>query len=110
MGSPTKESIEKVTADDLKKFHDQHYRPGNTLFGAIGDFNTDDMRALIAKQFGAWTGAGEPPFAAASAETCRRSAAGENHARRSPRFGADLHPCRRPRPFRGTIPITTRWK
>jgi zinc protease len=61
VGSPSKESIEKVTPDDLKRFHDQHFRPGNTLFGVTGDFKTEDMRALIEKYFGAWTGAAEPP-------------------------------------------------
>lgn len=60
--APSKESIEKVTPDDLKKFHDQHYVPGNTLFGAIGDFRADDMRAMIAKQFGTWAGAAETPL------------------------------------------------
>jgi zinc protease len=63
VSSPSKESVEKLTSDDLQKFHDQHYRPGNALFGAIGDFHTEDMRAQVAKQFGAWTGAAEP-FAA----------------------------------------------
>ncbi len=63
VASPTKESIEKVTAADLKGFHDQHYRPGNTLLGAAGDFKADDMRALIEKYFGDWTGAAEPPVA-----------------------------------------------
>jgi zinc protease len=61
--SPTKESIEKVTAENLKSFHDQHYRPGNTILGAAGDFKTEDMRALIEKYFGEWTGAAEPPIA-----------------------------------------------
>jgi len=60
ISSPTKESIEKVTTDDLKSFHAQHYCPGNTLLGAAGDFKTEDMRALIEKYFGAWTGAAEP--------------------------------------------------
>jgi zinc protease len=58
--SPTKESIEEVTSEDLKKFHDQHYRPGNTLVGVTGDFKTEEMRALVEKVFGAWTGAAEP--------------------------------------------------
>ena len=61
--STTKEAIEKVTPDDLKRFHDQHYKPGNALFAATGDFKTDDMRALIEKYFGDWTGAAEPPLA-----------------------------------------------
>ena len=63
VASPTKESIEKVTAADLKHFHDQHYRPGNTLLGAAGDFKTGEMRALIEKYFGDWTGAAEQPMA-----------------------------------------------
>lgn len=60
--APAKASIEKVTADDMKKFHDQHFRPGNTLFGVSGDFKGDEMRALIEKYFGAWSGASEPPL------------------------------------------------
>jgi zinc protease len=60
--SPTKESIEKVTRLDLKRFHDQHYRPGNAILGVTGDFKAEDMRALIEKSFGSWTGAGEPPL------------------------------------------------
>jgi zinc protease len=63
IASPTNESIEKVTATDLKNFHDRHYLPGNTLFGAAGDFKTAEMRALIEKYFGDWTGAAEPPIA-----------------------------------------------
>jgi len=59
--SPTKESIEKVTADDLKKFHDEHFRPGNAILGVTGDFKTSDMQALVEKYFGGWTGAAEPP-------------------------------------------------
>jgi zinc protease len=60
--SATKQSIEKVTADDMKKFHDQHFRPGNTLFGVSGDFKTADMQALIEKYFGSWSGAAEAPL------------------------------------------------
>jgi zinc protease len=63
VASPTKESIEKVTSEDLKRFHDQHFRPGNTILGATGDFKTDEMRALIEKYFGEWSGAAEPPLA-----------------------------------------------
>jgi zinc protease len=61
--SPTKESIERVTRLDLKRFHDQHYRPGNALLGVTGDFRAEDMRVLIEKSFGAWTGTAEPLLA-----------------------------------------------
>ena len=71
--SPTKASIDKVTPDDLKKFHDAHFRSGNTLFGVTGDFKTDDMRALIEKYFGAWSGAAEPPMSLAGAPIPKQS-------------------------------------
>jgi len=60
--SATKESIEKVTAADLKRFHGEHFTPGNTVLGVTGDFQAD-MRALLEKYFGAWTGKAEPPAA-----------------------------------------------
>jgi zinc protease len=66
--SPTKESIERVTPEDLKKFHDQHYRPGNALLGVTGDFKTEEMRALVERFWGAWTGAAEPQMALPKAE------------------------------------------
>jgi zinc protease len=59
--SPTKESVEKLAADDLKKFHGQHYTPANTILGVTGDFKAAEMRALIEKYFGAWTGKADPP-------------------------------------------------
>lgn len=63
VASPTKESIAKVSSADLKKFHDQHFTAGNTIFGAAGDFNVADIQALIAKYFGGWSGAAEPAVA-----------------------------------------------
>jgi len=60
VASATKDSIAQVKPEDLKRFHDQHYRPGNAILGAIGDFKTSDMRALIENYFAAWSGAPEP--------------------------------------------------
>lgn len=61
VASPTKESIAKISTADLKKFHDQHFTPGNTIFGATGDFKVVDMQTLVAKYFGGWSGAAEAP-------------------------------------------------
>jgi len=61
VASPTKESVEQVTAEDLKRFHDQHYHPGNTLLGVTGDFQTAAMRALIEKYLAVWPGGSEQP-------------------------------------------------
>jgi zinc protease len=60
ISSPTKESLAAVTPDDLKRFHDQHFRPGNTILGVTGDFKAGEMRALLEKTWGGWTGAAEP--------------------------------------------------
>jgi len=60
VASATRDSIAQVTPEDLKRFHDQHYRPGNAILGAIGDFKTSDMRALVEKYFAPWSGAAEP--------------------------------------------------
>ena len=104
VSAPTKESVEKVTPEDLKKFHDQHYRPGNTLFGVIGDFRTEDMRALVDKHFGAWAGAAEAPVALPKWRPRRRQ--------RSRWWIAPVRcrpSCSRPTGrFRAPIPTTTR--
>ncbi len=65
VASPTKDSIARITAEDLKRFHDQHYRPGNTILGAVGDFKTEEIRGLISKYFGTWSGGAEPPISPA---------------------------------------------
>src|SRR5271170_3704314 len=59
IASPTKASIEKISVDNLKQFHDKHYVPGNSILGITGDFKAAEMRALIEKYFGAWSGAAE---------------------------------------------------
>src|SRR5271163_1807001 len=59
IASPTKESIEKVSTDNLKQFHDKHYVPGNSILGITGDFKATEMRGLIEKYFGAWSGVAE---------------------------------------------------
>jgi zinc protease len=64
IASATKESIAKVTQDDLKNFHDKYYVPGAAILGVNGDFKTADMRALIEKQFGSWSGGSMPQIPA----------------------------------------------
>ncbi len=62
IASPTKESIEKLSVEDLKRFHQQHFIPGNTILGVTGDFKSAEIRALVEKYFGAWKGAAEAPL------------------------------------------------
>lgn len=59
VASATKESIQGVNSEDLKRFHDAHYLPGNSILGVTGDFHTDEMRTMVEKYFGGWTGGAE---------------------------------------------------
>jgi zinc protease len=67
VASATKESIEKVAPEDLKRFHDKHYVPSNAILGVAGDFRTADMHALIEKYFGSWAGPVESESAVSKA-------------------------------------------
>jgi len=69
LASATKEAIEKISVEDLKRFHEKHYVPGNTILGVTGDFTSSEMRATIERYFGAWTGAAEAPETVAAAVT-----------------------------------------
>ncbi len=51
LASATKESIEKISVEDLKRFHEKHYVPGNTILGVTGDFTAGEMRATIEEIF-----------------------------------------------------------
>jgi len=59
--SPTAASIQGLTADELREFHNQYYQPGNALLGVVGDFDAKQMTALLEKYLGTWKG---QPFTA----------------------------------------------
>ncbi|HZQ24567.1 MAG TPA: pitrilysin family protein [Terriglobales bacterium] len=59
--APTAASVNGVKADDLKKFHAQHYVPGRAMLGVVGDFDSKQMLALVEKYFGAAKGTNEKP-------------------------------------------------
>ena len=48
----TKESVEKITADDLKKLHDAWVHPENLAVGVAGDISALDALKLVRQQFG----------------------------------------------------------
>lgn len=58
----TSESLKKATPEVLKKFHDQYYVPNNAILGVVGDFKTDEMVAVIKKNFGEWKSGPVPPL------------------------------------------------
>src|SRR5207248_8829810 len=53
--APTPKSLAAVQADDLRKFHDKYFSPGNTILGITGDLTVAQAKALAEKHFGsAW--------------------------------------------------------
>ncbi len=52
--SPKPESIEKITRKQLVDFHNKTYVPNQSFVVVVGDFKSDEMKALIEKDFGAW--------------------------------------------------------
>lgn len=52
--SPTQASIQALTPEAMRKFHEHFYVPGNALLGVVGDFDAKHMLALLEKHFGQW--------------------------------------------------------
>ncbi|MEJ2008520.1 MAG: pitrilysin family protein [Acidobacteriota bacterium] len=52
--SATPESVNKVTREDLEKFHGEYYAPNNAILGVAGDVEFDAVVQLIRKYFGGW--------------------------------------------------------
>lgn len=64
-GTPA--TLQKITRNDLVKFHATYYRPDNAVLVLAGDVNADDAFKLAESQFGAWKkGAGAVPAIAAA--------------------------------------------
>jgi len=59
-GSGTKESVAKLTREDLIKFHDSWLRPGNSTLVVVGDTTLAEATPKLEKLFTGWKG-GNPP-------------------------------------------------
>jgi len=53
-GSGTKESVAKLTREDLVKFHDTWLRPNNATLIVVGDTTLKEVTPKLEKLFGAW--------------------------------------------------------
>jgi zinc protease len=71
----TPESLQKITRDDVVKFHQTYYRPDNAVLVVAGDVKPADVFSVAQKLFGGWSSSGgqAPPPVQASVE---------NHAQR----------------------------
>jgi zinc protease len=59
-GSGTKESVAKLTREDLIKFHDSWLRPGSSTLVVVGDTTLAEVTPKLEKLFAGWKG-GNPP-------------------------------------------------
>ena len=53
-------SVESLSADDIRRFFDAHYRPGNLVVAAAGDLDHDLLAEQVERWFSCRSG-GEPP-------------------------------------------------
>ena len=59
-GSGTRESVARLTREDLIKFHDSWLRPGNSTLVVVGDTTLAEVTPKLEKLFAGWKG-GNPP-------------------------------------------------
>jgi len=53
-------TVDKISRDDLARFHDEYWKPGSSALVLAGDISMSDAVALAKKYFGSWSGAGVP--------------------------------------------------
>lgn len=53
----TRESIERITREDLVNFHNQYYVPSRTILAVVGDITEPECLRLAAKYLGDWKNA-----------------------------------------------------
>jgi zinc protease len=58
--------LEAITPDDLKKYYDAYYQPGNALLVVVGKVTTAGVKASVEKWFGPIPKAADPPRPAAA--------------------------------------------
>lgn len=56
----TVDSIRRITAKDLRKFHRDYYQPSRAILAVVGDISTPEAFALAEKSFGDWQEGNNP--------------------------------------------------
>ena len=51
---PSLKSVEKITAQDLRQFHQRYFNPDNLLLTLTGDITKNEALLLVEKYFGNW--------------------------------------------------------
>ena len=65
-------SLQTITTDDLRAFHDTYYAPNNSILAVVGDVSPSEAFAGAERAFGSW-----------ARPTCRRLMAGRCPSRRA---------------------------
>ncbi|MEZ5065228.1 MAG: pitrilysin family protein [bacterium] len=60
--TPTEESVDALTRDDLVAFHANFFRPSNVLLAVTGDVPRKTVEKMLNRSFGDWKPAGETVF------------------------------------------------
>lgn len=58
--APTKDSVSKTTAADLRSEYARRFRPDHALLVVVGDFDTAQMKTLVQAEFGKWSNPSTP--------------------------------------------------
>lgn len=56
----TKESVQKITLDKVKKYYSTYFRPNVAYMAVVGDITVEEVKPLIEKYFGSWKKAEVP--------------------------------------------------
>ncbi len=52
--SGTSETLDRITREDLKDFHEMYYLPNNSVMAVVGDITSQEAEQLIEKYFKDW--------------------------------------------------------
>ena len=53
-------TVEKITRDDVAKFHADYWKPGSSALTFAGDITLEQAKQLAEKYFGSWSGGAAP--------------------------------------------------
>ncbi len=59
-GSGTEESVQRLTREDVARFHSTWFKPNNAILIVVGDTTLDEIKPKLEKLFSNWTGAEVP--------------------------------------------------
>jgi len=68
----TASSVKELSVDDLKNFWKTQITPANAAMVVSGDFTQEELKSLLEKSFGKWTGSETPPITLTGVPFSRR--------------------------------------